>query len=277
MRTRLKSLIVVLSVGIVACGIVIAQVQRPGYTNTPVLPDQKWMVHDANRPYPHAVEPGSVVGAPPSDAIVLFDGKDLSHWMQTDNKRLTGNPVDPKWTVKDGYFEVAGGTGNLYSRDKFGDCQLHIEWQQDSRNDGAGQDRGNSGIYLMGLYEVQILDSYKSATYADGQAGALYGQWPPLVNPIRKPGEWQAYDIVFEAPKWDRDKLISPAYMTVLFNGIVVHNRQKLNGPSAHANILPYKSTATEERLIIQDHNPKFPIRFRNIWIRKLMGYDQPE
>jgi hypothetical protein len=280
MRATNKRRTAFIVIAVMATGLGItcfAQVLREGYKDTPVLPEQKWMVHDSDRPYPRAVTPGAVVGAPPSDAIVLFDGKDLSQWVQMDNKRLTGKPIDPKWPVKDGYFEVGAGTGSLFSKDKFGDCQLHIEWQEDEKLFGTGQNRGNSGIYLMGLYEVQILDSYRAATYADGQAGSLYGQWPPMVNPIRKSGEWQAYDIVFEAPKWNGDKLVSPAYMTVFFNGVVVHNRQKLNGPSAHRAVQPYKSTATEERLIIQDHNPNFPIRFRNIWIRKLNGYDQPE
>lgn len=251
----------------------IAQVHRDGYRDTPFIPGQKWRVHDVNRPYPHEVAPGRVAGSAPSDAIVLFDGTDLSHWAQSDSD----NPAPPKWKLKDHCIEVAGGTGNLYTREKFGDCQLHIEWQESSDVKGSGQGRGNSGVFLMGRYEVQVLDSYRAPTYADGQAGAIYGQWPPLVNPQREPGEWQIYDIVFQAPKFDGDKVVEPAYETVFFNGVLVHNHQKLNGPTGHAGVFPYIRHGAEERLYLQDHGPAQPLRFRNIWIRKLKDYDQPE
>lgn len=255
----------------------IAQVHRDGYKDTPTLPGQKWHVHDSDRPYPHEVTPGAWAGAPPSDAIVLFNGKDLSQWVQTDNRRNDGNPVPPKWKLIDGCVEVVGGTGGLYTKDKFGDCQLHIEWQEDKGITGSGQGRGNSGVFLMSRYEVQVLDSYRAPTYADGQAGALYGQWPPLVNPMRRPGEWQTYDIVFTAPKFDGDKLVENAHMTVLFNGVLVHNHQKLNGPTEHRAVIPESPIGSEERLYLQDHGPGHPLRFRNIWIRKLKDYDQPE
>ena len=260
-----------------ACLAITLIAQRPGYKDTPILPGQKWRVHDSDRPYPHEVVPGAALGAPPSDAIVLFDGKDLSQWVQTDDKKLTGNPIAPQWKVEDGYFEPNGGTGNLYTKEKFGDCQLHIEWSEPEGITGEGQERGNSGVFLMGAYEIQVLDSYKSATYADGQAGAIYGQWPPLVNPMTKPGDWQSYDVVFTAPRWEGKRLVSPAFMTVFFNGVLVHNHQKLNGRTGHRVILSYKNTGTEERLALQDHPSSRPVRYRNVWIRRLKGYDQPE
>ena len=129
---------------------------------------------------------------------------------------------------------------------------------------------------MMGMFEIQVLDSYKAPTYADGQAGSLYGQWPPMVNPIRKPGEWQVYDIIFEAPKFKDGKLESPAYVTLMFNGVIVHNRKKLAGPSAHRSLLDYFPGVSEGRIYLQDHGPKETLRFRNIWVRKLTDYDQP-
>ncbi|MFI5385159.1 MAG: DUF1080 domain-containing protein [Fimbriimonadales bacterium] len=255
----------------------VAQEKRDGYRDTPILPGQKWHVHDPDRPYPHEVVPGVTPGAPPSDAIVLFDGTDLSHWMQTDTRRLNGKSVEPKWKLRDGCIEVAPGTGDLFSREKFGDCQLHIEWQEPLGVQGASQGRGNSGVFLMGRYEIQVLDSYRHSTYADGQAGALYGQWPPLVNPMRKPGEWQTYDVVFQAPRFDGDRLVEPAYVTLFFNGVLVHNHQKLNGPTGHRSVPPYTRQDSEDRLGLQDHGSSPPLRYRNIWVRKLAGYDQPE
>ncbi len=251
----------------------VVQQHRDGYRDTPILPGQKWHVHDPERPYPHEVTPANKLGDPPSDAIVLFDGKDMSHWAQSDSD----NPVPAKWIVKNGCIEVKGGTGNLYSREKFGDCQLHIEWQEDKNVKGSGQGRGNSGVFLMGRYEIQVLDSYHAATYADGQAGAIYGQWPPLVNPQRKPGDWQVYDIVFKAPRFEGDRVVEPAYMTVFFNGVLIHDHQKLNGITGHRGVFPYEHTQPEERLAIQDHGPATPLHFRNIWVRKLKDYDQPE
>src|SRR4051794_6258497 len=162
-----------------------------GFTDTPILPGQKWHVHDPARPYPPVVKPGATPGAPPSDAIVLFDGKDLSKWAQAGRGADSGKIVDPKWPVKDGYFEVGAGTGPLMTRDKFGDIQLHIEWAAPPEVKGSSQGRGNSGILVMGLYEIQVLDTYNNPTYADGHAGAIYGQWPPLANAARPPGEWQ--------------------------------------------------------------------------------------
>jgi len=255
----------------------VAQQHRDGYTDTPILPGQKWHVHDPARPYPHEVTPGIFPEAAPSDATILFNGHDLSNWCQMDGDDPNGSPKVPKWKVVDGNIEVVGGTGGLFTKAKFGDCQLHVEWQEAKDITGSGQGRGNSGVFLMSRYEVQVLDSYRAPTYADGQAAAIYGQWPPLVNPQRPPGQWQTYDIIFTAPKFDGDRLVEPAYETVIFNGVVVHNHQKLNGPTGHRVVTPESPVAPEERLYLQDHGPSHPLHFRNIWIRKLKGYDQPE
>jgi len=273
---NLRRLSQALALAVVSSGISFAVLRviqhREGYKDTPILPGQKWHVHDSDRPYPKEVTPGAKMGDAPSDAVVLFDGTDLSKWTQGTGRRSGA----PKWMVRDGYVQVAPGTGNLVSKEKFGDCQLHIEWQEDPSVTGHSQERGNSGVFLMGVFEVQVLDSYKDTTYADGQAGAIYGQWPPLVNPIRPEGQWNVYDIVFTAPKWNGGKLVEPAYETIFFNGVLVHNHQKLNGPSAHRAILPYSDPVSEGPILLQDHGPKEPLRFRNIWVRRLKDYDQP-
>ena len=243
---------------------------QQGYKDTPILPGQPWHVHDSDRPHPHAVTPGAEPGAPPSDAMVLFDGKDLSKWEQHDH----GKTVNAKWKVEAGYFEVAPGSGDLISRDRFGDCQLHVEWSEPTTVRGSSQNRGNSGVYLQSLYEMQVLDSYNQPTYADGQAAAIYGQWPPLVNPIRPPGQWNTYDIAFEAPRFEGEKLVKPAFVTIFFNGIVVHNRKELNGSTEHRALGTYKPHG-DGPLLLQDHG--HPVRYRNIWIRAVKGYDLPE
>ena len=237
-----------------------AQQKNPGYTDTPILPGQRWHVHDPDRPHPPEVTPGATPGAPPSDAVVLFDGKDLSHWSQHGRS-------DVKWTVHDGYFEVAPGTGDLVSRDTFGDAQLHVEWSEPPEISGTGQDRGNSGVYLMGRYEVQVLDSSGTVTYADGQAGALYGEFPPLVNPVRKPGEWNTYDIVVDAPKFDGGKLLKPMFVTLLFNGVLAHDHRELTGTTEHRAVGAYKPHG-DGPLLLQDHGAR--VRYRNIWVRRL-------
>jgi hypothetical protein len=245
----------------------------PGYEDTPVLPGQKWRVHDLHRPHPPLVTPGARPGDPPSDAIVLFDGKDLSQWVQRGRGAERGKLVPPRWKVENGYMEVAGGTGDLVTKEKFGDCQLHVEWAAPAQIDGSGQWRGNSGVLLMSRYEIQVLDSWENPTYADGQAGAIYGQWPPLVNPARKPGEWQSFDIVFEAPRFEGDQLVTPGYVTVFYNGVLVHHRQQIIGRMAHRRVGTYAPHGPEEPLALQDHDTK--VRYRNIWIRRLKGYDQ--
>ena len=245
-----------------------------GFTDTPMLPGLPWHVHDPARPHPPVVTPGATLGAPPSDAVVLFEGRDLSKWAHHGTGADRDQLLDPKWPVRTGYFE-SGRSGSLYTRDSFGDVQLHIEWASPSEVMGNSQGRGNSGIFLMGLYEIQVLDSYDNKTYADGQAAAIYGQWPPLANAARKSGEWQAYDIVFEAPRFDGGKLVKPAFQTVFWNGVVVHNRKEVIGATIYRNVAKYTPHAAELPLMIQDHEN--PVKFRNIWVRRLGSYDRPE
>jgi hypothetical protein len=225
---------------------------------------QKWAIHDETRPMPPVVNPGPAgPSAPvPSDAIVLFGGKDLSGWTHA-----KGEPA--RWQVRDGYMEVVKGAGAIQTKAGFGDCQLHVEWAAPAPPVGIGQDRGNSGVFFMNLYEVQVLDSYESKTYADGMVSAIYGQFPPLVNATRRPGEWQFYDIVFHAPRFGAGgALLSPARMTVFHNGILVHDNDELTGPTGHRVRPPYKAHADKLPLGLQDHG--HPVRFRNIWIREL-------
>lgn len=271
MRHRSKWAAALAVAGVAA--IVAAQTAKPkfrnsplGYTDTPVLPGQKWRVHDISRPHPREVTPGAQCGAPPSDAVVLFDGKDLSHWEpQTKGKT---------WKLGDGYVEVVGGAGDLVSKEKFGDAQFHIEWASPSEILGTSQWRGNSGILLMHRYEIQVLDSYRTPTYADGQAGAIYGQWPPLVNASRAPGQWQTYDILWEAPRFEGDKLVKPAYVTVIHNGVMLHHHKEVVGAMAHRKVGVYSAHGAEEPLGLQDHDT--PVRYRNIWARRIGAYDRP-
>jgi len=225
---------------------------------------QQWKIHDPARPLPPVVDPGPA-GPPapvPADAVVLFGGKDLSGW--------TGAKGEPaKWVVRDGYMEAVKGSGSVRTAQGFGDCQLHVEWAAPTPAVGSDQDRGNSGVFLMDTYEVQILDSYENKTYADGSAAAIYGQFPPLVNACRRPGEWQTYDIVFHRPRFDGSgALVSPARMTVFHNGILVHDNDELTGPTAWKARPPYKAHADRLPISLQDHS--HPVRFRNIWIRDL-------
>ncbi len=225
---------------------------------------QQWPVHDEARPMPPVVDPGPA-GPPapvPADAVVLFGGADLSAW-------TTAKGAPAKWLVRDGYMEVAKASGGIRTAQAFGDCQLHVEWASPAAAVGSGQNRGNSGVFLMDTYEVQVLDSYESKTYADGMAAALYGQFPPLVNASRKPGEWQTFDIVFHRPRFDASgALVSPARMTVFHNGILVHDNDELTGPTAHKARPPYKAHADRLPISLQDHS--HPVRFRSIWIRDL-------
>jgi len=246
-----------------------------GFTDTPILPNQKWHVHDPDRPHPRVVTPGKEPGAAPSDALVLFDGKDLSKWDQHGRGADRAKLVDAQWKVENGYFEVVPGTGDLYTREKFGDCQLHVEWSELPDVRGASQARGNSGVLLMSRYEIQVLDPYDNPTYADGQASAIYGQFPPLVNPGRKPGEWQIYDIVFEAPRFEGERLIKPAVFTVFFNGVLVQNHKEPIGAMVYRQVAKYTPHDPEEPLMLQEHHDR--VRYRNIWIRRLAGYDLPE
>ncbi len=245
-----------------------------GYTNTPILPGIGYHVHDPSRPRPAVITPGATVGQPPSDAVVLFDGTDLSQWASVElgTAAYTETDAPAPWKVGDGYFEVVPGTGGIATREHFGDVQLHLEWAAPVPPVGRSQNRGNSGLFFMGLYEVQILDNYENTTYADGTAGAIYGQWPPLVNPLRPSGEWQSYDVVFEAPRFENGELVKPAYLTVFINGVVVHNRKASMGPMVWRNLARYEPHAAEGPIALQDHD--HPVRFRNIWLRRLSGYD---
>lgn len=225
----------------------------------------QWPQHSMDRPKPPIVKPGAFVTAPPpSDAIVLFDGKSLANWRSSDSAH---GPA--KWKVSDGYMEVVAGTGGIETRDAFGDCQLHVEWRAPTPPKGESQERGNSGVFLMGLYEVQVLDSYDNVTYADGQAAAIYGQFPPLVNASRPPGQWQSYDIVWHRPHFDaQGRLVSPARITVFHNGLLAQDNVILSGPTANKRRPPYQAHPDALPLGLQDHGN--PVRFRNIWIRKL-------
>ncbi len=228
------------------------------------LPDLgKWKIHDPDRPLPPVVTPPPVAfQKPPGDATVLFTGGDLSGW--TDGK---SQPA--RWRCEDDYMEVAPETGSIQTKESFGDCQLHVEWAAPAVVKGDGQGRGNSGVYLMGLYEVQVLDSYENKTYADGQAAAVYGQYPPLVNVCRPPGQWQSYDIIFHGPRFDKEgTLLRPATMTVFHNGVLVQDHVTLTGPTAWKERPPYKKHPEKLPLALQDHGN--PVRYRNIWIREL-------
>jgi len=243
-----------------------------GFRDTPMLPGGKWHLHDPDRPQPPVVTPGQAFSqnAPaPSDAEVLFDGKDLAKWQ-------TASGQDAPWTVKDGYMETAGREG-IRTRGKWPDFQLHVEFTTPSPAMGAGQGRGNSGVLINGLYEVQILDSYQAKTYPDGQAAAIYGQSPPLVNASKPPGQWQTYDIIFESPRWtDQGELVKKAVVTVLHNGVVVQNRYEFTGiTDGITREVPWRTLSKygsphppEVFIELQYHNN--PLRFRNIWIRKL-------
>lgn len=226
----------------------------------------KWKVHDEDRSQAPVVEPGyqyqQLPVPAPADAVVLFDGTDLQQWESVKGGAAT-------WKVENGFMEVVKKTGDIRTKKAFGDCQLHVEWATPEVIEGEGQGRGNSGVFLMGMYEIQVLDSYKNPTYADGQAAAIYGQFPPLVNASRPPGHWQTYDIIFRAPRFaDDGALRSPAYLTVFHNNILVHDRVALTGPTAHKERPPYKQHAAKLPLMLQDHGN--PVRFRNIWIREI-------
>jgi hypothetical protein len=224
----------------------------------------RWPQHSLDRPQPPVVSPAPAAtpAAPPSDAVLLFDGGDLSQWVGDSGQAAP-------WKVENGYAEIVPGSGSIHTRRAFGDCQLHVEWAAPQRPQGEGQERGNSGVYLMSLYEVQVLDSYDNRTYPDGQAAAVYGQYPPLVNASRPPGEWQSYDIVFHRPRFGAGgQLEAPARLTVLHNGTLVQDDVALSGPTAHQKRPPYAVHPDTLPLLLQNHGNA--VRYRNIWIRPL-------
>jgi len=230
----------------------------------------RWMVHDEDRPAPPVITPGicGSQAAPvkaPSDAFLLFDGTDCSNWTSA-----KGEPS--KWIVRDGYMESVKGAGAALTRQQFGSCQLHVEFATPSVVTGSGQGRGNSGVFLQGIYEIQVLDSYENKTYPDGQCGALYGRAVPLVNACCRPGQWQMYDVIYRRPVFDQSgKVIRKTMFTVFHNGILIHDHVELTGGtgwiSAHA-ITEYAPHGDKGPIMLQDHSN--PVRYRNIWIREL-------
>ncbi len=230
--------------------------------------DDEWEIHDPDRPQPSVVDPGSAPEVPrpvPSDAMVLFDGSDASAW-----EHRNGDEVS--WKIEDGYMEVVPGTGDIVTTDAFGDVQLYVEWATPETPAGDGQARANSGIFLMDRYEVQLLDSYNNPTYPDGQAAAVYGQHPPLVNASRAPGDWQSFDIIWTRPRFDDNGApIEPARVTVFHNGVLVHHEVELTGPTAHQSRPPYEFHPDRLPIRLQDHRGEADkIRFRSIWVRNL-------
>ena len=237
-----------------------------GYEDTPIIKGSIYCVHDPKRPLPKVVTPSDEVGNPPSDATVLFNGQDLSNWSS-----MGGGNAD--WKLKDNYMEVSPGAGDIQSNNHFGDVQYHLEFACPAEIKGESQGRGNSGVFIMGLYEIQVLDGFKNPTYADGITASVYGEYPPLVNACREPGAWQSYDILWSAPQFDGIDLIRPAIVTVIHNGVVVHNNLEVIGPTGHRDVYPYKAHSSKGPLRLQDHGDL--VRFRNIWARPIGAYDE--
>jgi hypothetical protein len=233
---------------------------------TVAAPREAWPIHSMDRPRPVVVNPGTA-GSPanrPSDAISLFDGTSLANWRSADS---AGG--EARWKVENGYMEVVRGTGSIATKQMFRDVHLHVEWATPAVVTANGQNRGNSGVFLMERYEVQVLDSWQNDTYPDGQAGAIYGQFPPAVNASRPPGEWQSHDIVFHAPRFDAaGRVTAPARMTVFHNGILVHDNVSLLGPTSHQRRDPYVAHPGRLSISLQDHGD--PVRYRNIWVREI-------
>ena len=227
------------------------------------LPQQHhsvWKVHDINRPKPRKVDPGETATDAPSDAIILFDGSSLDEWQGSGGKM---------WALVDGAMEV-NNTGNIRTKREFGDCQLHLEYMPPAKPKKVSQGRGNSGIIFMEMYEVQVLDNWENPTYSDGYIGSVYGQHPPLVNPCRKPGEWQTYDIVFKAPRFEDGKLVSTGYFTVFLNGVLVQHNAEIYGSVVWRKLAKYSAHGPKGKIVLQDHGDRQNPRFRNIWIREL-------
>jgi len=229
----------------------------------------KYDVHDMGRKRPAVVTPGEKPGDAPSDAIILFDGKNAPGLVSDKG----GGKV--KWKIQEGYMEVTKKEGGIHTKKSFGNCQLHVEWASPAVLEGSGQGRGNSGIYFMGKYEIQVLDSWtdndykNNSTYADGQAASIYGQHPPLVNVCRKPGEWQSYDIAFLRPIFDdAGKVVRKARVTVWHNGVTVHNNLEFEGPTMHKKKTKYSRHEDKRPMSIQNHGDM--VRYRNMWIREL-------
>jgi hypothetical protein len=253
---------IVAGIVVAAAGLVAGLARDEDRASAPVA---RWRQHDIRRPKPAVVEPADtpIAARPPRDAIILFDGTGLDAW-----KSRFGGPA--RWKVADGVLETVPGAGMIDTKASFGDIQLHIEWATPRPPAGVGQDRGNSGIFLIGQLEIQVLDSFRAETYADGQAGAIYGQYPPLFNASRPPGEWQTYDIAFRRPRFDRSgKLLEPARITVFHNGLLVQNGEEPFGATSWLEWEPYDaSRGGRGPIALQDHD--HPVRYRNIWLREL-------
>jgi len=245
----------------------LAQDAKPlGYQDTPLIPGTNWHVHDGLRPQPKVITPGVNPGDAPSDAVVLFNGKDLSQFKKNAGEK-------PNWTIEEGCAVSVKGAGYLESAEEFGpDLQLHVEWAAPTPPEGTSQGRGNSGVFLFGKYEIQVLDCYENQTYPDGQTAAIYGQTPPLVNASRKPGEFQTYDILFTGPRFEGAELKTPAYATILHNGVVVQNHVQLLGATGHKSAPKYTAHGEKGPIKFQDHGN--PVRFRNVWLRELKPVD---
>ena len=275
----MKSLITIAALAALATNLALAQAKKnvevtidgvAGFQDTPLQPSGLWHVHDPARPQPPIVTPGATFSenaAPPADAIVLFDGKDLSQWRD----KKTGG--DAPWKIEDGVMVSA--KDDIVTANKFGDLQLHLEFKEPTPPKGDGQGRGNSGVFFMNQYEVQVLDCYSNKTYADGATGGLYGQHPALANACRPPGEWETYDIIFTAPRFDADgKVVTPAYATVTLNGVVVQNHQAFRGATNWKSPGKYTAHAAELPLALQYHNNS--VSFRNIWVRPVPAANEP-
>ena len=244
-----------------------AAVSAPAFYGDPPDDHHPWAVHDGNRPQPPAVTPGTFSsetqpGKPPSDAVILFNGTDLSNW----EAEKDGGPA--QWLAQDGVMQVVPKTGGIRTKNQFGDCQLHIEWAEPKDVQGSSQGRGNSGIFLMGICEIQVLDSYHNITYADGHAASVYGVNPPMANAIRPPGEFQVYDIVFRRPIYKAGELVDPGYVTVFVNGVLAQDHAELEGSTGHMKRTHRAPFPEKGPIALQDHGN--PVRFRNIWYRPL-------
>ncbi|MCL2347813.1 MAG: DUF1080 domain-containing protein [Planctomycetaceae bacterium] len=262
--TTFKSLLMFVLMFAAVNDVAFLSAEEPGYTDTPFLPNSKWRVHDQTRPQPRIIVPGKgdIGATAPSDAVVLYDGKNLDAWLQDDGKPA-GDGI-----LADGSFDIHK-TGQLHTKQKFGDCQLHVEWLSPPEEANVDRmNRGNSGVLMMGVFEIQIIESNDSYIYADGNAGAVYGQHPPLVNPARKPGEWQSFNIFFTVPKFDGEKMLAPAYVTVVYNGVIVQNHAEILGTVSH-RALPGKYPAQSQGpILLQEHHSA--VKFRNIWVRSI-------
>ena len=246
-----------------------------GETDQPMLPGQRWRVRDLNRPHPPVVTPAQYPGQPPSDAIVLFDGGGLSQWTRGGfGANASASQSAPAWKVQDGYVEVTPGAGSLASKERFGDLQLHVEFRSPAVPLGKAQYRGNSGIMIGGT-EIQILDNYRNDTYADGYVTAVYGQWPPLANPSRPPGEWQTLDIAFMAARYDVERRVRNAFVTVFLNSVMVHNNREIlpvAGRGGRGGANPGAAPG-DQPIVLMDHTSAIPgnaVRYRNIWARRV-------